>query len=57
MIFLGGLNYCNVMIRAVLPWKERIFWSQLQFFSLRAVWELITVMQPRLFYRIYLFRK
>ena len=34
MMFLGGINYCNVMIGAVLPWQERIFRLQLQFFSL-----------------------
>ena len=27
------MNYFNVMIGAVLPWKERIFQLQLQFFS------------------------
>ena len=27
---LGGINYCNVMIAAVLPWKPRIFQLQLQ---------------------------
>ena len=31
---LGGITYCNVMIGAVFPWKERIFRLQLQFFSL-----------------------
>ena len=41
--FLGGVSYCNVMIGAVLPWKERIFRLQLQFFSLCCV-GLITVM-------------
>ena len=42
--FRGGmLRYCDVMIGAVLPWKERIFRLQLQF-SLRAMWESIAVM-------------
>ena len=36
---LGGNNYCNVVICAVLPWKERIFWLQSTVFSLRAMWE------------------
>ena len=31
---LAGINYCNVVIGAVLPWKERRFRLQLQFFSL-----------------------
>ena len=30
---IGGMNYCNIVIGAVLPWKERIFRLQLQFFS------------------------
>ena len=30
----GGINYCNVMVGAVLPWKARIFRLQLQFFLL-----------------------
>ena len=30
---LGGIHYCNAMTGAVLPWKERIFRLQLQFFS------------------------
>ena len=30
---LGGINYCNVMFGAVLPWKDRIFQLQLQFIS------------------------
>ena len=29
----GGINYCNVRIGAVLPWKEGTFRLQLQFFS------------------------
>ena len=32
-IILGGINYCNVTIGTVLPWKERMFWLRLQFFS------------------------
>ena len=34
MVFLGGINHCNVTIGAVLPCKERIFRMQLQYFSL-----------------------
>ena len=30
----GGVNYCNVIIGAVLPWKTRIFGLELQVFSL-----------------------
>ena len=32
-----GINYCNVMIGALLSWKPRIFWLQLQFLSLCCV--------------------
>ena len=32
-IISGGVDFCNVMIGAVLPWKELIFRLQLQFFS------------------------
>ena len=34
---LEGMNYCNVLIAADLPWKERIFRFQLQFLSRRCV--------------------
>ena len=34
----GGKNYYNVVIGAVLLWKERILRLQLQFFSLCCVW-------------------
>ena len=33
----GRINSCNVRIGTVLPWKERIFRLQLQFFSRRCV--------------------
>ena len=29
---LGGINFCNVRMGAVLPWKPRMFRLQLQFF-------------------------
>ena len=34
---LGGMNYCNVRIGAVLPCRTRLSWLQLQFFSLYCV--------------------
>ena len=35
--FAGGINCCNVMIGAVLSWKQRIFGLQSQFYSLCCV--------------------
>ena len=43
IIFLGGINKCNVRIGADLPWKPRKFVYNYSF-SLGAVGELITVM-------------
>ena len=50
-----GINYCNVMISAVLLWKERIFRLQLQFFSPSHVWISYCNITPCL-YKMYLFR-
>ena len=40
---LGGINYFNVTIGAVLPWKNEYFGYGYSFY-LRAMWELVIVM-------------
>ena len=54
-IISGGISYCNLTIGAVLPWNERIFRLQLQFFSPCCVRINYWNVTPFL-YRIYLFK-